>query len=500
MARRLRGVEFDRVPTTLAPTEPYAYKSRMNRASLPPASDPGGAPTARLRVVELSGAFGLGGTEQAVEVRAALLPARWFDVRAVGVFGGPRLDRLAASGIATLALDGDLGRLGPLLGEFRPDVLHYTRSERDCVHTKLVQAACRAAGVPVVVETNVFGRPAAWPETRPPDITAHMSLTSMLRCARAAGTSMATLYARGHRAVYLPVPTPEGFGAQPPAREAARAELGIAAGELLACRVARPDLRKWSTRLELALKPLFGRVPELRFGFMAAPADKVPGLVRRFGRRVLPLESAASFERVQTLYAAADILVHSSGIGESFGLAVAEAMLHGLPVVVDSTPEFDNAQVEVVRHEQTGFVVRSSRGFVEATARLARDANLRAKLGRAGQERALAHFADRVIVDEWVRLYARAAKKARLHVASDLANGLEAMQPLIPDSDYPTYADRYAADCARTLGPAPDLRELTLGRVLRGLDTVGYAQTMGAAGVWRVVRSRWRSGRGLGRD
>jgi hypothetical protein len=472
----------------------------MDRASQAPASGPGDAPSSRLRVVELSGAFGLGGTEQAVEVRAALLPAHWFDVRAVGVFGGPRLDRLAANGIATLALDGDLGRLAPLLAEFRPDVLHYTRSERDCAHTKRVQDLCRAAGVPVVVETNVFGRPAAWAETRPPDLTAHMSLASMLRCARASGSSMPALHGRGHRAVYLPVPTPEGFGATPPTREAARAELGIAPGEIFACRVARPDLRKWSTRLELALKPLFERVPELRFGFMAAPAAKVPNLVERFGRRVLPLEPAASFERVQTLYMAADMLVHSSGIGESFGLAVAEAMLHGLPVVVDSTPEFDNAQVEVVQHERTGLVVRSSRGFVEAAARLARDTNLRQELGRAGQERARTRFADRVIVDEWVRLYAHAAQKARLPLASRLASAVEAMPVLIPDSDYPAYPARYAADCARTLGPAPDLKELTLGRVLRGLDTVGYAQALGAAGVWRVVRSRWRSGRRLGRD
>jgi hypothetical protein len=464
------------------------------------ADSPPGDAGARLRVLELSGAFGVGGTEQAVEIRAALLPAAWFDVRAVGVFGGPRLERLAARGVSTLSFEGKLERLGSLLASFAPHIVHYTRPDRVCGHSQSVQALCSAARVPVVVETNVFGRPAGWPQTRPPDVTAHMSLASMLRCARSAGQSMTELRALGHTAVYLPVPTPSGVGAPGPARELARAELGVAPGELLACRVTRPDLRKWSTRLELALGPMFECVPELRFAFMAAPTQKTSALARRYGKRVILLDSAASHTRVQSLYAAADLMVHSSGIGESFGLSVAEAMFHGLPVVVDSTPDADNAQVEVVQHGTTGLVVRSSRGFVEAVAKLAADAGLRRELATHGRERAEACFSDQVVVGEWVRLYAQAAARAKLPLPSGLAEAGVATPSTFTDRDYATFAERYAAACERTCGPDPDWSELTLARLLRARDTLAYARKVGPATVWRVLVSRLRSGRVLARD
>ncbi|HTQ06388.1 MAG TPA: glycosyltransferase family 4 protein [Polyangiaceae bacterium] len=454
----------------------------------------------KLRVVELSGAFGIGGTEQAVEIRAGLLDRACFDVRAVGVFGGARLTRLRARGVEVRDLAGDLAQLAPLLEEFSPHVLHYTRSERDCEHSKAVQEQALRARIPVLIETNVFGRPAGWEQRRAPDHTCHMSLASMLRCARLAGRSMSELYAEGHRAVYLPVPTPEGYGTVPPERDAARDALGVRPGELLACRVARPDLRKWSLRLELALPRLFEEIPELRFAFMAAPPEKARRLVARFGRRVICLEPDSSFERVGGLYKASDLMLHASGIGESFGLAVAEAMFHGLPVVVDSTPELDNAQVEVVEHERTGLVVRSSAGFVAAARRLARNPDERAAFGRAGHERAATWFADRVVRGTWQSLYAEASARAGVELSASLSALLENGRHAVSPEDYAAYEARYGYACRRTLGPDPDWRELGVGRMVRAWDTALYARQRGMGPILHVIKSRLRAGRLFSRD
>jgi hypothetical protein len=462
--------------------------------------DPNSSPAPRLRVLELSGAFGIGGTEQAVEIRSALLDRSHFDVRAVGVFGGPRRDRLRERGVAVSDLGGKLGGLAPLLAEFSPHILHYTRSERDCEHAKRVQEHAVRARIPVLIETNVFGRPAGWQQQRPPDLTCHMSLASMLRCARTAGRSMTELYGEGHRAVYLPVPTPGGYGAPPPPRETARRALGVADDELLACRVARPDLRKWSARLELALPALFARIPQLRFAFMAAPPDKARRLSARFGRRVLCLEPDAAFERLATLYAASDFMLHASGIGESFGLSMAEAMFHGLPVVVDSTPDFDNAQVEVVQHGRTGFVVRSSAGFVAATGRLAGDSKERAALGRAAHERARKWFADGVVARAWEWIYASESAKAGVALPPPLAALCEAPPRPFLAADYATFTARYEHACRHTLGPDPDFRELGAAPLVRAWDTVQYARQRGVGPLLRVVKSRLRAGRLLSRE
>jgi glycosyltransferase involved in cell wall biosynthesis len=449
--------------------------------------------------VELGAGWGLGGTEQAVELRAGLLDAARFDVLVVGLHGGSRFERLGRRGVRSVELGGKLERLSAVLEDFRPAILHYTRSERDCAYTRTVQDLASGASVPSLVETNVFGRPASWPERKPPAVTGHMSLASMHRNATLARTDMRALYRAGHRAVYLPVPTAAGYlagraSAAPPSRDAARSALDLSPDELVVCRVTRPDLRKWSTRLELALPELFRRIPKLRFVFMAAPEEKVALLERQFGSRVLCLKPSLDEAALERVYAASDLMIHSSGIGESFGLSMAEAMHHGLPVIVDSTPDLDNAQLEVVGHGEGGLVVASSRGFVSATQELADDAALRARLSDGAARRAQADFADRVVVAHWERLYAVAARKGGV----TLPGSLEA-EADDPEERYARFPGWYAEACSRYTGPEPDLRERATGVLLRARDTLDYAREMGPARVFRVLKSRLRSG-SLSRD
>jgi hypothetical protein len=386
-----------------------------------------------------------------------------------------------------------------VLEDFRPALLHYTRSERDCAYTKTVQELATRAEVPALVETNVFGRPPSWREQKPPAITGHMSLASMHRNATLAGTDMRALYRAGHRAVYLPVPSAAGYLARSaardlPSRDSVRSALGLMPDDFVACRVTRPDLRKWSTRLELALPELFQRVPRLRFLFMAAPPEKVALLERRFGPRVRCLTPSLDEADLQRVYAASDFMLHSSGIGESFGLAVAEAMHHGLPVVVDSTPDLDNAQLEVVRHEEGGLIVASSRGFVRAAESLAVDEALRARLSHGARCHAEAEFADRVVVEHWQRLYAVAARKAGVA----LPVGLE-HEPDDAEERYTAFPAWYERARTHYTGPEPDFREQAKGAVLRAKDTLGYARKVGPSRVLRVLKSRLRSG-SLSRD
>jgi glycosyltransferase involved in cell wall biosynthesis len=455
--------------------------------------------TGRLRVLELGAAWGLGGTEQAMEVRAGLLDPELFEVLVVGVHGGPRFERLQRRGVRTVNLAGRLERLSSVLDEFLPALVHYTRSERNCEYTRAVQKLAARAGVPSLVETNVFGRPAGWREQKAPAITGHMSLASMLRRATLAGTGMKQLFAAGHRAVYLPVPTAAGYlgatgAGEAPSREAARVALGMGPDELVACRVARPDLRKWSTRLELALPALFAAVPKLRFVLMAAPPEKARKLEQRFGRRVLCLPSTLEPAALDRVYAASDWMIHSSGIGESFGLSVAEAMHHGLPVIVDSTPEVDNAQLEVVAHAEGGLVVASSRGFVDAAKRLAVDRTLRARLAEGARHRAQTRFADRVVVAHWQRLYAVAARKGGVTPPSGLDAAMDDAE-----ERYAAFPGWYADACGRFSGPGPDLSERATSAFLRAKDTFEYARQLGPDRVLRVLKSRLRSG-SLSRD
>jgi hypothetical protein len=93
------------------------------------------------------------------------------------------------------------------------------------------------------------------------------------------------------------------------------------------------------------------------------------------------------FSRLRDLYAAADVMIHASAFGESFGYTIAEAMQAGLPVIVRSTPWGDNAQVELVENGVTGFVCATIEEMSRCLARCAHEAALRAALGDAGRAR-----------------------------------------------------------------------------------------------------------------
>src|SRR5215470_11837740 len=85
------------------------------------------------------------------------------------------------------------------------------------------------------------------------------------------------------------------------------------------------------------------------------------------------VEPNADSSRIRRTIAAADCLGNYSQIGETFGLAMAEAMCCGLPVIVNSTPSMDNAQVELCDHGKTGLVANSLRALTSALSFLAND-------------------------------------------------------------------------------------------------------------------------------
>ena len=89
-------------------------------------------------------------------------------------------------------------------------------------------------------------------------------------------------------------------------------------------------------------------------------------------------------------YAAADALIHPT-IYDSFGLAVAEAMAAGLPVVV--SPQAGIA--ELVRDGENGLVARNAAETHGALARLAADRALGTRLGAAARRTAEQYTWDR---------------------------------------------------------------------------------------------------------
>jgi starch synthase len=104
----------------------------------------------------------------------------------------------------------------------------------------------------------------------------------------------------------------------------------------------------------------------------------------------------ANRDQLNTLFAQATVFVLPS-VCEPFGLAMIEAMSHGLPVVGTTI----DAMGEIVEDGESGFLVPvgDAETLAERLVRLLADSSLARQMGRRGQARVSAQFLWRQVVD-----------------------------------------------------------------------------------------------------
>jgi glycosyltransferase involved in cell wall biosynthesis len=428
---------------------------------------------APLEVVLATDTFDLGGTEKSLLNHALAFDRTRVRPRAVALSEpGRRAADLEAAGIPVTHASLRPDRLAELLRG--ADVVHVGRGG---LADAMLPAACRAAGVRGLVETNVFGLVDTSPDER--DFACHLFVSQMcaMRYRRAVGLGHDAFHER-HRVLYNPVDV-ERLRALAPEPAAAREALGLDPDRPTVGRIGRADDRKWSPMAIAALPTVLERVPGAQVLLVGLTPERRRQL-RRLGleQRVTAVEPTADETRLATLYAACDVLVSASMIGESFGVALAEAAALGIPAVTHSTPWADNAQVEVVEHGRTGLVADHPRPFGEAVALLLADEGRRRALGDEARRRADERFGAQPLTRRLEALYEGIVRDGRAPGEwQPDARGLAAFE-----REYPALARRQLrpltrrealesratvlADRARWL--ARDAREDPVGR-LRGV-------------------------------
>jgi glycosyltransferase involved in cell wall biosynthesis len=355
-----------------------------------------------LELAVVCNSFGMGGTAKAAVTYARHHDRALVRPRAIALTEpGVRAGELEAQGIEVACAQDDLGRLTRQLRGV--DVVHVHRFGSA---EPLVPAACRAAGVKALVETNVFGRR----DTSPDDarFSAHLHISQMcaMRYRERAGLELEDFHHhRCHRTLYYPVDA-DALRAAATTRDEAHALLGLDPGRPTVVRVGRDDDRKWSDVLVAMTPRLLELVPEVQIVLVGATAHRRAQL-RRLGvlDRVHCLASSSEPQRLAAFYRAADVFASASSIGESFGLAIAEAMALGIPVVTSSTPWADNAQVEVVDNGVNGWVANHPRAFAEAVADLLGDERRRVAFGAAAAQKARTQWHPAGLTRELERLF-----------------------------------------------------------------------------------------------
>lgn len=190
-----------------------------------------------------------------------------------------------------------------------------------------------------------------------------------------------------------------------PFREATPAELGVPPGALSVGFVGRFVEWKGVLTLADAWRALAPRLPDAHL--VLAGEGELEQEMRSRLSGVDRVHWAGFRDDVPAVMRALDVLAFPSRM-EGFGLAAVEAMAAGVPVVAARAA----ALPEVVRDEREGLLVPpdDAHALAAAIERLARDPELRRRLGEAGGARVDHEFSETGMVDRYERVLLEAAR------------------------------------------------------------------------------------------
>ena len=205
----------------------------------------------------------------------------------------------------------------------------------------------------------------------------------------------------------VPVHVPD-----PDAGLSLRAELGIAPDALVVVGVGRAPQKNIPLMVRVGadvVRKLGTSGPPTVFLIVGRQEPEVQLLIDELGVsehvRVVP-----PLARLTDAFDAADLFLSTSHY-EGFGLAVAEAMVAGVPVVGTAV----GGVTDVVEDGVTGRLLSAGDrpGLAMACRELLTDPTTRARMGAAARERVLARFTRRHMIDGFAEVYERAARRGR---------------------------------------------------------------------------------------
>jgi glycosyltransferase involved in cell wall biosynthesis len=375
-------------------------------------------------VVHVAADLGQGGTERSIELLATAAEGpRGQRVIALDR-DGPTGERLRAEGVPVEVFAGDYAGAAASIAARGPAVALLNRSGRP--EAKWTEVICRLAPGPVLpLEVSHFGwldRGAIAAGLKGSFCVSGTTLAKYLRqmfghwpsAAEIAAAPLA-LAAGNNPVASVPAPAED--------RAELRRMLGLPADAFIAIRLGRPDPRKWSDLLIVHGARLLADLPRLHLVFLSAPANRHAVIRRLMGGRATLAPFTTDRATVARYLAASDAMLHYARYGESFGYALAEAALAGLPVIAQATPWGDNAQAELIRNGETGFLVHDYPSVRRALARLGADAAFTRRLAEAAAADIAARFgvgATWRLLEAFIE-HARAGGRGLIESPADLA-------------------------------------------------------------------------------
>ncbi|WP_316822075.1 glycosyltransferase [Pedobacter gandavensis] len=349
----------------------------------------------KIKVIEAVNQLGLGGTEYALQLYSKFLDKTHFEVSVIALLeGGPRVQLIEDLGISVTVLNGDLNKFGELIKD--TDVLHWHGNgilEQD------VYEIIKANKPKLVIQTNVFG----FFENTTYDVIDYDLFISKMILVRRMQLDRKLKNRFEEKRKVLPYPVDVDLLSKQipdqPALLAFKKQRNLD-DLFIVGRIGRADNAKFDLVSLDAFKIFAEQISHSRFLLLGATPEMISH-AEKIGitDKLIVCENTSDLQELLYYYKTIDIFLAASAIGESFGMVIAEAMTSGTPVVTISTEDRDNAQIELIDHNETGIVTSNDQHQIaEALQYLYEDTAARTRLSSASRAKILKAYQAQNIV------------------------------------------------------------------------------------------------------
>ena len=332
----------------------------------------------KLRIVEAGNEVSLGGTEYVMQLYCKYLNKEYFDVTVVAIhLGGVRAKLIEDLGIPVVILNGDIEKMAGILQE--TDVFHW---HCNGWMDKSLLEILKANRPKLVIHNNVFGEHyhSEYYDVFDFDLyVSNMILIRRIYIDRMSGKSMPSdIFASKRKVLANPVDVTEILNSLPSDEEVRSfKKVHDLEDQFIVGRIGRANNSKFDL-ITLDGFAEFNRLVSNTKFLLVGATPEILAHASSLGikEHLIILEPEADLKTILLYYKALDIFLAASTIGESFGMAIAEAMTVGVPVVTVSDIDKDNAQIEIVDNNKTGLVVeKNSNKIADAIFSLYQDKN-----------------------------------------------------------------------------------------------------------------------------
>lgn len=285
---------------------------------------------------------------------------------------------------------GNWNEFEEVIQRIKPDILHLSRGDAEDWFTDKIDWLPKNLAI---IETSIFGQPSNENYLKRLDRVFLISdwIKSKTPWAEKIGQS-----------VYLPIMKPK-------TTSNLRKELGIAEDEIVVGRISRPGMDSGKEVLQI-----LASVPG-KFRFVNLGGGELVHKEAKSNSNIICLSATTDEMYLSKFYNTLDILLHYRKEGETFGMSIADAMIHGKPVVSHKS-FLDNSQIELIAPDSEcpcGFIVEENdfKTHGEKIGLLIRDKELRKTLGQNAKARSEQHFTAQVVAKKVEEQYVQLLKE-----------------------------------------------------------------------------------------